>query len=138
MVNGLGLKAIEKGYAVLRYNANDLAEQLLMAKKDKTYKDFLAKILKADLVIWDEFAIRPFPEGGLEELFALLEKLDETSALAFTSNRDFVDWRPFFADNTIASAFTDRAVNKSTIIKIVGASYRIRNFDRQVSEAASS
>lgn len=79
---------------------------------------------------------RPFPPGGLKELFALLEKLDETSALAFTSNRDFVDWRPFFADNTIASAFADRAVNKSTIIKIVGASHRIRNFECQAAEPA--
>lgn len=134
LVNGIGLKAIEKGYTVLRFNANDLASQLLQAQKDQSYHEFVARILKADFVIWDEFAIRPFPPGGLEELFALLEKIDESSALALTSNRDFVDWKPFFADNTIASAFTDRVVNKASIIKIVGTSYRIRHFQEKAEE----
>ncbi len=134
LANALGLKVIEKGYSVLRFNANDLAEQLLMAKREGGYQEMASKILKADFVIWDEFAIRPFPYGGLEELFALLQKLDETTAVAFTSNRDFSDWQPFFADNTIASAFIDRAVNKATIIKIVGNSFRLRNSERQASE----
>jgi DNA replication protein DnaC len=128
--NGLGLKAIAKGYSVIRFNSNDLAEQLLMAKKDKRYVEFTNKILKSDFVIWDEFAIRPYPQGGLEELFALLEKLDENVSMALTSNRDFADWTPFFSDNTIASAFTDRIINKSTIIKVLGDSYRIRTVDK--------
>ncbi len=100
-----------------------------MAKKDGGFQEIFSRILKADFVIWDEFAIRPFPNGGLEELFGLLQKLDENVAMAFTSNRDFSDWQPFFADHTIASAFIDRAVFKATIIKIAGNSFRLRNSD---------
>lgn len=132
--NGLGLKAIAKGFTVIRFNSNDLAEQLLMAKKDKRYGEFTSKILRADFVIWDEFAIRPYPQGGLEELFALLEKLDENTSMALTSNRDFTDWAQFFSDNTIASAFIDRIVNKSTIIKVLGESYRIRSVDKNAND----
>jgi len=128
ILNGIGLKAIEKGYSVLRVNANKLAESLMASRKNGSYKEFTKAIYKTDFIIIDEFALRPFVAGGTEEMFALLQDLDENNAVGITSNRDFADWKSFFADYTLASAFTDRAVHQATVIKVEsGTSYRFRN-----------
>ncbi len=44
-----------------------------------------------------------------------MEKLDESVSIAITTNRDFRDWQSFFADQTIASAFTDRIINNAVL-----------------------
>jgi DNA replication protein DnaC len=129
ILNGIGICALEKGYTVYRYNVNDLVESLLEAKEKRTYNQFVKKILKAHFVILDEFAIRAFPPGGIDELFALLDKLDEAVSLAVITNRQFEEWAPFFADNTMASAFTDRMINNAYLIKVKdGVSQRQINF----------
>ncbi len=132
IINGIGLFAIEKGFIVLRYCSNELADKLLLARKEKTYNELISKITKADFVILDEFSMRPCCEGGMDELFALMEKLDESVSVAITSNRDFKDWNTYFSDNTIASAFTDRAINNAILIKVeAGTSERQKNFERK-------
>lgn len=132
LCNGIGIRALEKGYTVYRYNSHDLVDSIFVHKKAGTYKIFLKKILGADLVILDEFAIRQYPEGGTDELFAILEKLDERVSIALTTNRDFRDWQAFFPDSTIASAFTDRMINNAIMIKVEkGISERQKNFERK-------
>lgn len=132
VINGIGIRALEKGYTVYRYNSHDLVETIFAHKKENTYKRFLKKLLKANFFVLDEFAIRSYPEGGTDELFALLEKLDETVSIAITTNRDFKDWQSFFADNTIASAFSDRIVNNAMMIKCEkGMSQRQNNFQNK-------
>jgi DNA replication protein DnaC len=130
IINGIGIRALEKGYTVYRYNSHDLVEDIFTYRKNNSYQAFLKKLLKADFFILDEFAIRRYPEGGTDELFALMEKLDEHVSIALTTNRDFRDWQIFFADNTIASAFTDRMINNATMIKVeTGMSQRQKNFE---------
>jgi DNA replication protein DnaC len=131
-VAAIGLKAIEKGFHVLRFKSNKLVDELLKTKRAGTQDSFIKRIMKADFVIMDEFALRPYPEGGTAELQGLLDDLDEHAAVAITTNRDFIDWEPFFDDKTIASAFTDRAVHDGSIIRITGGrSYRTRNYERK-------
>lgn len=130
--SAIGLKALEKGFNVFRIKAKKLVNDLLQTKQAETQEAYIKRFLKLDFVIIDDFALRQYPEGGSGELQGLLDELDERVALAITSNRDFVDWEPFFDDKTIASAFTDRAVNNGTIIRVVeGKSYRTRNYESQ-------
>ncbi len=130
--SAIGLKALEKGYNVFRIKAKKLVNELLQTKQAGTQDVYIKKLLKLDFLIIDEFALRQYPEGGSGELQGLLDELDEKVAVAITTNRDFIDWEPFFDDKTIASAFTDRAVHNGTIVRISGGvSYRTRNYERQ-------
>ncbi len=127
LVNAIGLAAVEKGFHVQKFKSNRLVEDLLKTKKAGSQQAFIKRVIKNDFVIIDEFALRPYPEGGTAELQGLL---DEHCAVAITSNRDFADWEPFFDDKTVASAFTDRAVHDGTIIRITGGkSYRTKNYE---------
>jgi DNA replication protein DnaC len=132
ILNGIAIRALEKGYTVYQYNSHDLVDAIFEHKKENTYKQFLKKVLAADFFLLDEFVIRPYPEGGIDEIFALVEKLDETMSIGITSNRDFRDWQSYFSDNTIASAFTDRVINNAVLIKVEqGMSQRQKNFENK-------
>jgi DNA replication protein DnaC len=121
---GIGLRAIEKGFRVLRYNSNDLADLLLQAQKKSSYPLLVKEICGADLVIVDEMCLTEYSPGGSILLMRLLEKLDEHVAVAFTSNRELSDWVRFFPDDVVASAFVDRTIHQATIIRIIGDSNR--------------
>jgi DNA replication protein DnaC len=122
--SGIGLRAIEKGYKVLRYNSNDLVDLLLQAQKKADYNTLTKEICAADLVILDEMCLIEYPPGGSIFLMRLLEKLDEHTSVAFTSNRELSDWVRFFPDDVVASAFVDRTIHQATIIRIIGDSTR--------------
>ena len=121
---GIGLRAIEKGYNVLRYNSNDLADLLLQAQKKAEYNTLVKEFCAVDLLIIDEMCLIEYPPGGSIFLMRLLEKLDEHTSVAFTSNRELSDWVRFFPDDVVASAFVDRTIHQATIIRIIGDSTR--------------
>jgi len=124
LCGGIGLKALEKGYKVLRYNSNDLVDLLLDAQKKGIYTDLIKEISHVDLVILDEMCLIEYPPGGSILLMRLLEKLDEHISVAFTSNRELSEWVPYFPDDVVASAFVDRTIHQATILKIIGESNR--------------
>lgn len=124
LTNGIGLKAIEKGYKVLQYNSNDLVDLLLLAQKKETYQNLVKEICGFDFVIIDEMCLVEYPPGGTVLLMRLLEKLDEHISVAFTTNRELSEWIPYFPDEVVASAFVDRTIHQATIIRIIGNSNR--------------
>jgi DNA replication protein DnaC len=121
---GIGLRAIEKGYKVLRYNSNDLVDHLLKAQKKDAHNELVKEICNADFVIIDEMCLIEYPPGGTILLMRLLEKLDEHISVGFTSNRELSEWAKYFPDDVVASAFVDRTINHATIIRITGDSNR--------------
>jgi DNA replication protein DnaC len=121
---GIGLRAVEKGLKVLRYNSNDLVDLLLKSQKKDTYNEFVKEICSVDFVILDEMCLIEYPPGGSILLMRLLEKLDEHIAVGFTSNRELSEWAGYFPDDVVASAFVDRTINHATIIRITGDSNR--------------
>ncbi len=78
IINGIGIRALEKGHVVYRYNSHELVDAIFAHRRENTYKSFLKKLVSADFFILDEFVIRKYPDGGTDELFALIEKLDES------------------------------------------------------------
>lgn len=131
LCDGIGLRAIEKGYKVLQYNSNDLVDLLLQAQKSDTYNMLVKSICSVDFVILNEMCLIEYPPGGSILLMRLLEKLDEHIAVAFTSNRELSEWASYFPDEVVASAFVDRTINQATIIRIMGDSNRSAGYRQQ-------
>ncbi len=52
VLNGLGIKALEKGYTVYRYNSHELVDNIFVHKKENTYKAFIKKLTNADFLSW--------------------------------------------------------------------------------------
>jgi len=56
--------------------------------------------------------------------FQLIDKRYEKKSTIITSNITLSDWSEIFVDNMLASAILDRLVHHSSIVNILGNSYR--------------
>ena len=56
--------------------------------------------------------------------FQLIDKRYEKKSTIVTSNINLSEWNSIFVDNMIASAILDRLVHHSTIVNILGSSFR--------------
>ena len=59
--------------------------------------------------------------------FQLIAARYEKKSTIITTNQPLSKWGEVFNDNTIATAIIDRLVHHSSIIKITGRSYRIKD-----------
>ena len=50
----------------------------------------------------------------------------ERGAMILTSNRGFAEWGEVFGDTVVATALLDRLLHHAIVVRIEGASYRLR------------
>ena len=69
--------------------------------------------------------------------FQLIAKRYEKRSTIITTNMTFNKWEEVFSDTTLANAILDRLLHHSTVINIIGNSYRIKykldNFEPSIS-----
>jgi DNA replication protein DnaC len=124
---GIGISAIEKGYTVLYRSVFDLAEDLGEAYALGTRKELIAKLVKPDLLIVDEFGMRKLPPSSAEDLLEVFHRRSHRGANMIATNRPIEDWGKILNDNAAASAILDRLLERVHLIKIMGRSYRLKN-----------
>ena len=122
-----GLSAIHKGYKVIFHTMQSLLEDLIIADSEKTFDQYLKKILKYDLIIIDELGYLPLQPIYGNLFFQLVNQCYEYRSIMITSNKLFNEWGTFFGNQTIASAILDRLLHHSESIILNGDSYRLKN-----------
>jgi hypothetical protein len=58
--------------------------------------------------------------------FQLVNARYERGAMILTSNRGFAEWGEVFGDTVVATALLDRLLHHAVVVRIEGASYRLR------------
>jgi hypothetical protein len=61
-----------------------------------------------------------------KSLFQLVNSRYERGAMILTSNRGFAEWGEVFGGPVVASALLDRLLHHAIVVRIEGASYRLR------------
>ena len=64
--------------------------------------------------------------AGASLFFQLVSARYKKGAMVLTSNRGFAEWGELFGDPVVATALLDRLLHHATVIRIEGASYRLR------------
>lgn len=128
LANAIALEAIKMGYNVLFSHVNSMIEKIHASKADGTYNTVIRSFLTPNLLVLDELGFKKIPPVGLDDFFEIIRNRYENGSLIITTNRNFEDWGQIFGDMVLASAIIDRVVHHSFIIKILGNSYRIKNF----------
>lgn len=85
----------------------------------------LARYLKPDLVIIDDFGMRQLPKRSGEYLFEIIMRRYEVRSTIMTSNRPLEDWGKLLGDLPMATAILDRFLHHAEVITITGKSYRM-------------
>lgn len=128
----IGYEALKRGYTVRHAAAHTLLADLLAARADHTYPKVLKTVLACDLLILDDFGLRPINAVGAEDLYELIRQRYERGSLLLTSNRAPSEWGDLFGDALLASAALDRLTHHARVTAMTGESYRQRQRRKEV------
>ena len=129
LVQGIGYQLIKLGYVVLYRSIFDLVRDFLHDEAMDGHDRVLAKYLKPDLLIIDDFGMKQLPKRSGEYLFEVVMRRYETRSTIMTTNRPLEDWGKLLGDVPTATAILDRFLHHAEIITITGKSYRMQNRD---------
>lgn len=122
----LGVEAVKAGKSVYRVTLAELIDSLVNAHRAGKLLAKLRFYTRTSVLIVDEVGYLPLPKEGANLFFQLVNARYEKSAMILTSNRDFSDWGEVFGDPVLAAALLDRLLHHAIVIRIEGASYRLR------------
>jgi len=87
----------------------------------------LARYLKPDLLIIDDFGMKQLPKRSGEYLFEIIMRRYEVRSTMMTSNRPLEDWGKLIGHVPAATAILDRFLHHAEVITITGRSYRLKD-----------
>lgn len=120
----IGHELIQKGRQVLFIPTYRLVQQLLVAKRELMLERSLKRLDAFDVVILDDIGYVQQDREEMEVLFTFLAERYERRSVIVTSNLVFSQWDKIFKDAMTTAAAIDRLVHHSTILELVGKSYR--------------
>nr|ACX33980.1 IstB-like ATP binding protein [uncultured bacterium RM44] len=94
------------------------------ARADGTHAKLMHKVMRCDLLIIDDFGLRPLTEQGADDLYEIIHARYERGSIVMTSNRSPAEWPDLFGNALLASAALDRLTHHARITIITGDSYR--------------
>jgi len=77
-----------------------------------------------DLLILDDFGLKPIQPPGPEDLYDVINERYEHGSILLTSNRAPSEWSDLFLDPLLASAGLDRLLDRAEVVIIRGPSFR--------------
>lgn len=129
LVQAIGYQLIKLGHLVLYRSIFDVVRDFLHDEALDGHDRVMARYLKPDLLIIDDFGMKQLPKRSGEFLFEIVMRRYETRSTIMTTNRPVEDWGKLLGDVPTATAILDRFLHHSEIISVSGDSYRLR--DRQ-------
>ena len=124
LAQALGHEACRRGFDAVFVSAARMLGHLHGGRADGTYERRLLSYTRADLLILDDFGLKPLPPAGPEDFYEVINERYEHGALIVTSNRAFTEWPELFQSPLLASATLDRIAHHAHQIVITGDSFR--------------
>jgi len=124
---GLGIKACEADLCVRFFTAAELVVRLSEAFQSGTLERFHKSIVKAKLLIIDEWGYVPIDKQGAQLLFRIISDCYERRSIIITTNLEFSKWGVLFNDDQMAAAMIDRLAHHGHLILFEGESYRMKH-----------
>jgi len=124
VAQAIGHCALRRGYDVLFTTQTKLLGQLHAARATQTYDRRLAALAKVDLLILDDFGLKPLRPPQDEDLHELVAERYERRPTILTSNLDFKEWGDAFPNRLLGAATLDRLRHGAYLVVLDGESYR--------------
>ena len=123
----IGIEASKKRNSTYFISCHDLLLNLRKAQLENRLEARLKHYAKYKLLIIDEIGYLPISSVESNIFFQLINKRYEKSSTIITTNKEFSKWPEIFGEAVIANAILDRLLHHSTVIKITGKSYRLKD-----------
>jgi len=127
LATALGVLACDMGIRTRFFTAAELVVRLSEAFAAGTLEKLLKNILKADLLIIDEWGYVPVDRQGAQLLFRIISDSYERRSLIMTTNLEFSKWGSIFTDDQMAATMIDRLAHHGHILLFEGESFRMKH-----------
>lgn len=124
LAQALGHCAIRNGFNVLFTTASKLLGQLSASRAINGYERTFAKITSVDLLIIDDFGLKPMKPPQDEDFHDVVSERYERRSTIITSNLDIPEWIEAFPNRILGEATIDRLRHGAYDIILDGKSYR--------------
>ncbi len=123
----LAHESCRRGFDVVFTDAHRMLRQLNAGRADNTYDKRLALYTRADLLVIDDFGLKPMQHPAAQDMYDVINDRYEKGSILLTSNRAPTEWANWFADPLLASAGLDRLSHRAHVLVITGSSYRAKD-----------
>lgn len=138
LAQALAHEACRQGYDVLFVNAHKMLQHINGGRADGSWERRLAIYVRPDLLILDDFGLKPLTPVMAEDLYDVIAERYEQGSILLTSNRAPSEWPELFGSPLLASAGLDRLAHRAETVIITGQSYRAQGrvrFEQEVRQA---
>lgn len=120
----LSHKACRDGHLVVYQRLPRLLEELALSHHDGRYRKLMKSLLKADLLVLDDFGLAPLTTEQQRDLLEIIDDRYDRRSTLVTSQLPVKHWHDILADPTLADAILDRLVHNAYKIELKGESMR--------------
>lgn len=128
---------MQAGRSVYFTTLAELIGSLAKAEREGTLRERIRFLCRPQLLVVDEIGYLPVVTGGGNLFFQLVNARYERGAMILTSNRGFAEWGEVFGDTVVATALLDRLLHHAIVVRIEGASCRLRRHADLLRDAAA-
>lgn len=119
-----GQAACRQGLSVRYQRTGRLLDELRIARGDGSYSKLLRQLARLDLVILDDFALKPLSQTERHDLLEIIEDRHDARSTIITSQLPIGSWHNYFNDPTVADALLDRLLTNAHRLELKGESLR--------------
>ena len=123
----LGHIAVRRRLTVHAARADKLFTRLRAARLDNTLEAELRKLARIDLLVLDDFALKPLDATQTNDFYELIVERHRKASTIVTSNREPAEWLTMMSDALLAQSAVDRLTSAAHTLIIEGPSYRQRD-----------
>lgn len=124
LASALGHQACQLSYKVSYFNMQKLIQQLVLARADGSILKLLSKIEKSQLLILDDFGLKPLDNQQRLDLLDIVEDRHQKMATIIVSQLPVANWYDVIGDSTVADAILDRLIHTAHRVELGGESMR--------------
>ena len=109
----LGHRACVMGYKVKYHRVSRLLSQLALAKGDGSYLNLMKSLVKAQLLILDDWGLNQLTRTQALDLLEVIEDRNQRGSTLIISQVPVEAWHQLIGEATIADAILDRLVHNA-------------------------
>jgi len=122
----LGNQACRQGLSVRYERTSRLLDSLRLARGDGSYGKRLIQLAKTDVLILDDFGLKPLAQAERHDLLEVVEDRHGARSTLITSQLPVSSWHEYLGDPTVADALLDRLLSHAHRLELKGESMRPR------------
>jgi DNA replication protein DnaC len=125
LAQAIAHQAARQGFDILLTTAHGMLSHLHAGRADGSHERRLQTYLRPDLLIIDDFGLKPMPPSGPSDMYDIINERYERASIVLTSNRAPAEWHDLWGDPLLGSAGLDRLGDRAVVLTMTGPSYRL-------------